>query len=185
MQKNIIIFLVLLFNSSSILSSDISKYPIDDMIIGDSLLDHLTEKKIIENFQADFDVFVQTSKVSKNYDLITISYLKNDTNYIMQEISARTVIKYDDCLDKQKLIVKEIEKIFPNGVAKDDRGINPYRGDPSGESKIYVINFYFVSGGLIHTGCYNFSKNMDVTDFINIATSSDIWLEWNITGAFD
>ena len=55
----------------------------------------------------------------------------------------------------------------------------------SSEKPLYVINFYFVSGGLIHTGCYNFSKNMDVPDFINIATSSDIWLEWNITGAFE
>ena len=59
MKKIILILLTTLTISSYVHAEDISYYRIDGMKVGDSLLDYLSEKEILEYFAKDFQEFIQ------------------------------------------------------------------------------------------------------------------------------
>jgi len=187
MKKVFAVIFVYLTLSSSVFAEDMSHYQIDGLKIGDSLLDYLSEKQIQENFEMENGIFIQASISSKNYDLITINYLRDDKKYIMHEISGRKIYSNEDCLNVQKSIVTDISNQFGEDVKMDDKGQQPYRGDKSGESKMNVINFYFATG-IMHIGCYNFSDNFTkengIPDLLNVSVGSEEWFYWQRDKAF-
>ena len=77
MKRIILILLTTLTLSSNVHAEDISYYRIDGMKVGDSLLDYLSEKEILEYFAKDFQEFIQISMPGKKFDIIAINYLRN------------------------------------------------------------------------------------------------------------
>ena len=175
--------------SFSSFAEDISDFEIEGMSIGDSLLDYLSIKEIHNNIVKDGKKFIQIFLLSEIYNSITIMYMKNDNKYLIHEISGRTsYANISDCYKEQKKITNSISQILDNISDKDDRGKKKYRGDETNESTISIVNFYLYSGGVIHTGCYDFSDSFskinNVPDFMNISLGSEEFMIWQKEEAF-
>ena len=184
MKRIILILLTTLTISSYVHAEDISYYRIDGMKVGDSLLDYLSEKEILEYFAKDFQEFIQISMPGKKFDIIAINYLKNDENYIIHELSGRTALKYEECLKEQQDIVSDISTQFiDESVQIDNIGEAIYRGDDSGKSTLNVVNFYF-ENGIMHVACYNISETLNVPKFLAISVASLEWFDWQSNRAF-
>ena len=114
--------LFFLFFSSSVLAEDISDFEIEGMSIGDSLLDYMSEEKILKNQTNYFQHLENTFSMSafKNlfnsnlYDWIQIGYLADDKKFKIHVIDG--VIDYrnniEDCFDDIKKIKEEISSDF-------------------------------------------------------------------------
>ena len=120
----IIIIIITFFINIQLLSKadDIRDFEIEGISIGDSLLDHFTEKEIKENISYNYEetnkkfTSVDIYNLSNNYEFIQIHYKTNDKNYEIYSIDG--VFSWDklpeDCNAKRLKINKQISSIFTN-----------------------------------------------------------------------
>ena len=88
-MKTLLTLFVLLF-SSLLLADDISDFEIEGMGVGDSLLDYLSEKEIIENIEYDYDydknfipiIILRDDSSNKKYYEIAV-YVTNDKDNLL------------------------------------------------------------------------------------------------------
>ena len=118
-MKTLLIILVLLF-SSSVFAEDVSDFQIEEMSIGDSLLNYFSESEIRNN-KIDYPFinnkfyavgFKETS--FKVYEVIEIYLKTNDKKYIIYSIQAGIFYEknINDCYAKKDEIVAELTDIF-------------------------------------------------------------------------
>ena len=101
MNRLILILILTLCTQFSTKADDIRDFEIEGMSIGDSLLEYVTEKEILNNiinynYKNDefFVINIKTLKYLKTYDSIEIFLKKNDKKYILYSIDAANF--YDD-----------------------------------------------------------------------------------------
>ncbi|MBD1147748.1 hypothetical protein IDH28_02820 [Pelagibacterales bacterium SAG-MED31] len=128
-MKILFTLFILLF-SSSVLAEDISDFEIEGMSIGDSLLDYVSKKEILENKRNYFPDLDNTFSMSafenflssNLYDWIQIGYFTNDRKFIIQIIDG--VISYidniDECYSEQDNIKNELSRSFDLNAADWD-----------------------------------------------------------------
>ena len=108
----IIIFFTLLYPNIA-KSDNIRDFEIEEMSIGDSLLNFFTEKQIKLNPDKNtyiypksdkYILWVADNKNFKKYDGIQIHYKKNDIKYIIQSVDAHIYFfdNIKDCYPKKK-----------------------------------------------------------------------------------
>ena len=171
-------------------ADNISDFQIEGMSIGDSALDYFTKKELNE-YVADYyssDKF-STSAFFDNlvkYEYLQLSFKKNDSNYLIQDLSGTQSIKYLECVDELNKIESEIESLYQN--SKNPRNVGkktyPHPADKSGESKVTDIAWYFKNGDVIVAQCYDwnskYGKKFKSVDELKIAVSKkefDTWVQ--------
>ena len=183
------LFLVLFSFSTPSFGDDISKFQIEGMSIGDSLLDYFSKKQIINNkvdysyknndfYAVKFDNLIS----SEIYDGGEVYLKTNDENYIIYHIFG--AISFDnkninDCYKKKDSIVAELSSLFKD-VKKIDYGTYAHPTDKTGESKITSVHFEFKSGDEASVFCINWSKELDkiYKDHLEVSIGSKEYSYW-------
>ena len=161
----------MLFFSSSVVAEDISDFQIEGISIGNSLLNHMSEKEIekeIEKNKYMYEYFDEelfgevylSSNSFQIYDYLSFFVKLNDEKYIIY--SVRGIISYNEnfgeCYKKQDSVINELSSMFNNSNKFSD--FSKHSIDPSGKSTVKTIGFNLNSGGRILTECTKFEKKL-------------------------
>ena len=202
------ILLVLLFSlfflsSPSVYADDISKFEIEGISIGDSLLDYMTEDEILKEIKKNIDrysylkesykyVQVNTTKEFRTYDALAFTIKNNSTNQFITNSDEKFTIlyisgninfveKFDSCKQKKDEIEEVLSGMFPNTKIGRSIGVK-IPSDPSGESIGDSIVFKFTSGGGIELQCTNYEETFRIKknwrEGLTIAIFSEEIIKW-------
>ena len=161
------LFLFLFSFSAPSFADDISEYQIEGISLGDSLLDHFSEKKIKKEIEQDtynmkgLDfIGLDFNKLDfKIYNALQIYIKPNDEKFIIYSIDG--IIDYSEknfkqCLKNLNNIAKEISNAFTN-AKKSGPTKSKHGSDKSGKSFYTGVYFYFKSGDYAEVTCYEWS----------------------------
>ena len=186
--------LVLIFSLQSwAKADDINEFEIEGMSIGDSLLKKYTKNELEEFRKADYyknDEYTTIESIrlpnDSMYEYLSYSYKTNDKNYTLVHLVADIdyIDNIDECYPAKDKIVEELKPIFINSDQVDN-GIVIHPIDKSGKSKISLFNFYPKNGGSIAVACYDYSKETGYPDVLRISFSTDKFLTWINTKAYN
>jgi hypothetical protein len=158
----IIIFIVTLNFQSLTRADDIRDFQIEEMSIGDSLLDHLmiSEIRKIKSPNKKLKIVrASTSNKLKIYDFVQFWWFEDDKDFRIVGIAGE--LNFDNnlrgCKKKQKEIVNEIKDTLTEFTVNEE--VNNYNDDKSGKSKVYHYALKFKNKDNINIQCYQFSKN--------------------------
>ena len=176
-------------------ADDIRDFQIEGISIGDSTLNYMDKKKLINSMKYGFKskefAYITFEEKSNTYDEILLLFKPDDKKFTVHSISARIFYSKDanSCYAEQKKITKELLELFKQ-ARKDDQGTYNYKADKTGKSKVTTINFLLDSGGLAHIGCYKFSKeilkerNFPYVGMLSISVGSKEYVEFQRNKAY-
>mgnify|MGYP007063726264 CR=1 FL=1 len=166
MKKLLRILVLGLFLITPSWADDIRDLAIEDMSIGDSMLDYFSEKKIRKGSEAIypksdkfFSVTFSFEDKFKFYDGVQFHYKKNDKKYMIHSITGQ--IYYEDiqkCKKEMNKIVKEFSEMFPN-TKKIEEGKREHTSEKG--SFVYSTFFIFDSTDSVAVKCYDWSKKLN------------------------
>ncbi len=164
MKKFLSIIILIFFCNNSLLADKIEEFQIDNISIGDSILEFLDEEKIEKDtiyFYGDNKYGTISIYNSKEYDRIQFTYDSSDRNYKVHGIAA--VIIFDNdinaCKTKMKKVIEDVEPLIGNKVNKET-GSSKRSHDPSGKSIMYFNEFIFSDESVISINCTNWSEEI-------------------------
>ena len=187
-MKNLSVYLFLILFTLHIPSQadDIRDFQIEGMSIGDSLLDYLSEEKILKELELGKDEYAWTDKkfgdvyiyeATETYQYLSASIKRKDKKYIIYAV--RGLIDIEDinvCLKKRNKISDDFENIFIN--AKKSEKKFKSSSDPTGESLGHAIYFIFDSGDEIEVTCYEFGKTMTSPNGLDVILATKEHIDW-------
>ena len=176
MKKLFIIIIIFINFQSWIKADDIRDFKIEEMSIGDSLLDYFSKDKI-QLFINDDDAFFYKEKkyvaitthakniqhyaeAKDNYEYVGVIINPTDKKYEIYGINAYLNFynNIEDCKKKKKKIVSSILSAFENATKIEEE--SPHTYDKSGESISYDTWFNLDLGGAsVH--CEDWSKKIE------------------------
>ena len=168
-------------------ADDIRDFEIEGMSLGDSLLDHFSEKEIKRserydntntNWKSDKMFQLRTGKKGP-YTEIMFALKKNDKKYKIYAIDGLVKMEYNisECYPKLEKTSKSLEEFFPNAEIRKDH--SPHRGDPTGNSMVKSVYFLFPSGDFASVECYDWSKKIGYWDNFRIGLVTEEFNTWN------
>ena len=185
--------LVLFTFQNSSQANDIRDFQIEGISIGDSLLDIATEKEInkaksSEQYSNDKFIiyFLEELKPLKNYDWVSVTTKKNEKNYIVTNIGGAIIYKkLDECLELQKEIQKDVERLFKANEKQEK--IYATQQDKTGNSKVYGVQYYlkpYPSNESISINCYHMTDASKMEKSLKIAVNSEEYAYFIINEAY-
>ena len=190
-MKTLLTFFVLFF-SSSVVADDIRDFQIEEMSIGDSLLDYFSEEEILNKINSYDDrgyiyplkdfyavTFVNNKKFLV-YDDVQFSLKDKDNTFIiyglMGIINHKNNIK--DCYQKLSTIEEDLDLLFKNSN-KTGKYEYFHKGDKSGKSKITAIHYKLDTSESVFASCADWSEEMKIMDALRVSLSAkdyNIWI---------
>ena len=184
------LFLFLFSFSAPSFADDISDFQIEDMSVGDSLLDYFSEEEIKDNIVIDpilkskkfirVQIFSQNFKV---YDGVQFFYNRYDKKYKIHSITG--YVDYDTniygCYRKQDELDEELSIIFKD-AKRSIQDLAKHSADQSGESTIKQIYYDLKSGDGVSIGCTDWSSKMDYPDNLQVNFDSKEFRQWWYSG---
>ena len=160
-------------------ADDIRDFQIEGMSVGDSLLNYFSKTTIKNSAQEDQfpnDKYYIRSfwKVEnfKQYELVNIYHLKNDTKYIIAGITG--LVRYDNniskCLKEKDIIEDQFDTEFES--AEKASGQLKKSFDKTGKSKGYVTEYTFIDGSVVQIACDDWSEEMSKNGYSDSLTIS-------------
>ena len=191
-MKRLLLILILTLSFQTLTKADdISDFEIEGISIGDSLLDHLSEKEIIEemetnkssyrNFSDDFGEVYIFDKF-ESYDRLSFLIKPEDKKYIIYFIKGSISYdnKLDQCFAKKEEIKQEFSKIFKN--ATERKKTLKFKFDLTGKSVTYNYYFYLNSGDYARVGCSKYRKDLKIKnnweDSLQVVIGAEEILNW-------
>lgn len=167
MSRIIFYFFIILFSfiTNISYSNNIKEFTIEDISIGDSILDFFSKKEILNNkmdyYKKDDFITIGFNNHSflKQYEWLQITYKKNDKKYLVESLDGILSFRndYRGCLKKKASIVQEIKKM--TGVEPDELE-GKHGADPEGNSKFSNSEFD-IDNDFIVISCIDWSKKME------------------------
>ena len=194
-MKTFLITFFLIFSLQSLTKADdISKFEIEGISIGDSLLLSFDEKEIIDGINKDYysDYTIEAGKFIsislynhpkfETYDAMQFTVKRNDRKYRTHTVKG--LLWYEknikDCHKKMQKIDSEISNIFINLNREETN--QSHLGDRSGKSKVKSINYWFDNDDIIEIDCYDWSdeitKNRNWIDHLRIGGKTNEFNQW-------
>ena len=180
-----VIILIISFQSWT-KADDISELLIEEMSVGNSLLQYMTVDEINEEFTLTKNHYVYLNKPLKyreaylyknfeNYDVVSFFVNPNDANFTILAIRGLNpfINKMDKCLNKRSDIAKEIEKIISK-YSKDERTFNSSL-DTSGRSMRNNLTYTLPSGDQILLSCNDWEETLRKKNNWSEGISVMIW----------
>ena len=161
--------LVLIFSLQSwTKADDIRDFEIEEISIGDSLLDHFTKAEIEEN-RLEFTEssnkkysYSEISNIFKDYTNLQFFYKRQDSNYKIESIGG--ILFYenniDECLLKKEEILKDIKTILSDET-KILEDVARAHSEAYPNSLIWTTNFLYKNEDLIRIYCTDWSKDIE------------------------
>ena len=181
-MKILLTLFVLLF-SSSVVAEDISDFEIEGMSLGDSVIDHLPGRDVVNNMNHQYNHLGDEFHVStfyqykdfKKYDEISL-IIKSDSEEILFPIYGISGLIYyekniENCYAEKDKLVKELGTIFKKdietGVVKVKWSHLKHSSDLSGRSNYEESKFYF-DWGFARVTCFDMGTHMGISDALTI-----------------
>ena len=146
-----IVVLGLLFISAPSKADDIRDFQIEGMSIGDSLLDYVSKNEIEKQIKSESAYLYPDKKfikifITNNnyvYDDLAVILKYDNKDYIIHEISGRVYCdEIKICLNNQKKVLSELKNLFKDNAKLEEKK-KPHYIDPTGNSIVYLGEFYF------------------------------------------
>ncbi|MDA9682866.1 hypothetical protein N9U23_03155 [Candidatus Pelagibacter sp.] len=190
MIKRIILTLIIVFNIQSLTKADdIKDFQIEGLSVGDSLLIHMSKKKIeqLKKYQVYpnkkfYTLYLEKEFFNLNtYDFIQIDLKRGDKNYILPVVGG--VIDFPNninkCKIKKKKIIDDIINTFPNLIREDRNSAHPQ--DKTNKSLVYQTYFRLKNGAIV-IDCEDWSdameKNYNFVDQLKIYVLTNDYNNW-------
>ena len=169
-MKRLLLMLILTLSFQILVKADdIGDFEIEGISLGDSLLDFMTESKIISaknkstKMGKDYLLiyYYYLPSGSRLYDYVSVSFDKNDKNYIVEGISGNLIFDNNikACKKKKNEIINEIKSLFNNiNISERENVIHPK--DTTGKTMFSSFDVNFESGAWATVGCTDWSKKM-------------------------
>ncbi|MDA9654054.1 hypothetical protein N9T13_00420 [Candidatus Pelagibacter sp.] len=195
-MKRLLLILILTLSFQSLTKADdIKDFEIEEMSIGDSLLNFLTQdtidqiKKSYTYHNKDTYILVITKDILKlnTYDFLQIDIKSDDSNYNIPLIAGVLEFpeKIKECKKKKEEIIKDIQSTFAKLIRTDNDGFHP--GDTTNNSMVYQSYFFLKSDDVIAVECEDWSKekenNLNYTDRLKVTLVSKKHNNWLINEA--
>ena len=171
--------LILIFSLQSwTKADDIRDFQIEEMSVGDSLLDFFSEEEIKKKISGaqypnkEFILYYFKNLSSfKTYEAVTVAVKANDKNYIIHDLGGSIYFKnnFDECLSMLKEISVEMKKTFSNARTGAVKANHPM--DKSGKTIQHYHIFELETGDNLQVVCLNYSnelENQGHTDELNL-----------------
>ena len=151
-------------------ADDIRDFQIEEMSIGDSLLDYLNKEEINEYLESAFfykdkkfaDIFVKPKTENANYGMLQISIKPEEKKYIIYAIGGQIsyINNISECYSQKDEMGLDIDKMISSSskVKREDNTKHGY--DKTGNSYTSSI-YYFLENGSIDIQCYDWSKKLE------------------------
>ena len=189
-MKRLLIILILTFSIQSwTKADDIKDFEIEEMSVGNSLLDYFSEKEINKKINskstyrytnnAYVSILIKSEKF-KIYEEIGAVFKPNDNKFILQSIEGTFNYgsKIDECYKKQNIITEDLKKTFSN-TTEFKTYTRKYTADKTGKSTSKYNRFTFSNGSAISVVCYDMDKDfIDPNDQLYLAISSEKFMKW-------
>ena len=197
-MKRLLLILILTFSFQIFAkAADIRDFQIEGMSIGDSLLEFYSKKKIINkinsyedkgyiyNSRDYYSLTFYDSVKFKNYDAVQFHFKDNDNKYKIYSISG---IKYyksniNDCDIDMKTIEKEFDSLFLD-TNKKKYTKRKHAYDKTGKSTTNDLFYNFSNKDYASITCYNWSKDINIEDQMNVSLTSDLFDNFINTKAY-
>ena len=188
----LIILLTLSFQTLTLRAqaNDIRDFEIEEMSIGDSLLNFMSKSEIKNNelqyFTTKRDYYIiGIFDNLKNYDQVEIYLRSNDKKYKIKTIAGMLKINsLDKCLSDKINIVKQVDNLFLDINKQSD--IKAHEADVSGVSKQYINQYNFNKMNHIRVECMQWSKKMkkerNFSNTLNVVVMADEVHNWIMGG---
>ncbi len=145
MKKLLAIAVLGLFIVTPSQADDIRDFQIERMSVGDSLLNFMSESEIklskLNYFKDKRKYYVVEAKINNPiYNSVEVYLKTNDKNYEIKSIGGFLVdFTKDDCLEKKKEIIKEIDTMFSS--TKSQSYIKSHEYDKTGKTKQHLTMY--------------------------------------------
>ena len=176
-MKILITLFLLIFSFATY--ADDTKFKIEGVSLGDSLLDFMSKEEI-ENNSHDIYGYIENniylnvlyeSSSFKSFEFVQVSIKKNDTNFIIYGVGGNIPITdMDECFEIQNNVDIEISKTFTDELGRAGPLTIIHPADPSGNSTVRQISYLQKdSDAPINNECYDFSNDMPYGDYFNLS----------------
>ncbi len=182
-MKVFLTVLILVLNLQSwTKADDITDFEIEGMSIGDSLLEYMEKKKIIEEINDDTIsyyykndyVAISTWDIKKNfkiYDDVGVILKINDNKYEIYGLEGTLYMKeksdIQECYEKQNNITSDIKNSFNLNIEPETYFIPKKQLKPHNIST-KIIDFELNSGGVIRTICFEIKPGVKKNSNLNL-----------------
>jgi len=182
-MKKIILFLIIISSFQSwTKADDIRDMQIEGISVGDNLLSHfeVLNKTKIEIKEKKLSYYPKSKRLAianfwdGNYEIYdSVQFTLDPNNYMIFRISGKIYdLDKEECVNKQKEIISNLEKQFPNTI-KDIDEFSKHPADKSGKSLANGIYLDFTSGDTVGVECYfwsdTFKKERNYQDHISVS----------------
>ena len=171
------LFLLLFSFQTSSWADDIRDFQIEGMSVGDSLLDFMSKSYIDDDTEFLYKnkkyATIYSNRKKEIYDNVQISFLANDSKYLISDIEGKLYFPNDikGCLNKKETIVKEISDLLGDGVEIQKINRN-HRADKTGKSKVFINSFWFEDGSTLQVYCTDWSEEMGYENELKVVVAS-------------
>lgn len=196
MKKLFIIIIIFISFQSWTKADDIRDFQIEDMSVGDSLLDFINENNIEKRINDYPDKgFVYNSKKYysltfnklndinfEKYDQLQFHLKDKDKKYIIQSISGIIKMNIKECFSQIDIIEKELDFIFKDSKKSNkEKRVHAY--DKTGDSTTTDFFFWLNDGSTVGVICTDWSddiikKNNGYFDHLRLTMSSNVFNNW-------
>ena len=173
-------------------ADDIRDFEIEEISIGDSLLDYFSLTEVInkQNSYSDKgyqykskDYFVLTFKSDKfnNYDSIQVFIKDGDKDYKIQNIAGLTAMDINECYSQFDKIEKALNGLFTN-ADKSNKEKRKHVFDDTGKSTTTDVYYYLKSGSYAALICVDWSNEIankyQWDDVLRVEMGSSDFVKW-------
>ncbi len=175
MKKFLAIFILCLCFTTPSQANDIKDFQIEEMSLGDSVLNFMNEKDFLKfTLLTDFKNNEYSARQTKNkkflkvYDALQVNYITNDKQYKIYGLSGLLNFKdnHQECMSKQKEVLEELQALFPQAKKIGPRKKNFQQKLTKGFWEGHA--YKFPNGDLAIITCYNYEKK-NMNDHLRIS----------------
>jgi len=189
MKRLLLILILTLSLQSWTKADDIRDFQIEEMGIGDSLINFVNKKEIKDKMITNYPGSKKFSRFFKKfsqYDHVQFHFKTEDENFIIQGIEGVNYFKNNlaNCLKEQKVVIKDIKESLINSELID-MGQQIHK-EKDGSIRSHTYNSYIeFDNGFLDITCTDWSKsyeskNETVTDSLKVSFITkelDSWLQ--------
>jgi hypothetical protein len=185
--KKTLILISIIFINFAVLANDIEDFVIENVSLGDNLIDHYSideiesaEKlKIVYPNKNFYDLQLDV----KNFDvwpLLSFSIKKDDKKFKIHSIAGGKLIDIDKCNIEKERIIKDLKSTFLSEL-KENKYNFTYENITDGKSIAYISHFILTNGSL-RVYCTNWSKKTEselgYADNLRLEIGSLEYFDW-------
>ena len=182
------LFLILFCFSAPSFADDISDFQIEELAIGDSLLNIFSKEEIdsIEpTYYPDSRKFHDLPIVShkfKDYDQVSFGLKRDDEKYIIYSLSGDLYYENDfkNCMKKKEEILKEATSLFTKQKRSDYRYV--YSEIDDGKSFSETTDFIFKDKSRLRIYCTDWTleteRKREFSDMLSVNAVSYEYFKW-------